>query len=266
MRERKIILSRKGFDSKNGGKPSPILPDGTMLSIPIPDKYECLAYEELFYEEKSYLRIIRDLGYKGDLIKCHLDPDLRYDSTKRDYSWKACFGQSGTAASHLKSQGVSVGDIFLFFGWFRKTEYNSHGKLQYAKDAPDVHAIFGYLQVGEVANNSHERKKYHWHPHANEELYKNDLNFIFVSADRLLDSELSGAGVLKFNDDLCLTKKDLSRSKWKLPECLSNVQITYHNSNNNKKDYFQSAMIGQEFVFDSSDEIEEWISNIVINK
>ncbi len=27
----KIILSRKGFDSANGGQASPILPDGTML-------------------------------------------------------------------------------------------------------------------------------------------------------------------------------------------------------------------------------------------
>ena len=32
----KIILSRKGFDSKNGGFPSPVLPDGKMMSLPIP--------------------------------------------------------------------------------------------------------------------------------------------------------------------------------------------------------------------------------------
>lgn len=32
----KFILSRKGFDSGYGGCASPILPDGTMLSIPIP--------------------------------------------------------------------------------------------------------------------------------------------------------------------------------------------------------------------------------------
>lgn len=32
----KIILSRKGFDSSYGGYPSPILPDGSLLSIPIP--------------------------------------------------------------------------------------------------------------------------------------------------------------------------------------------------------------------------------------
>ena len=32
----KIILSRKGFDSASGGLCNPILPDGTLLSMPIP--------------------------------------------------------------------------------------------------------------------------------------------------------------------------------------------------------------------------------------
>lgn len=32
----KTILSRKGFDSKYGGGSSPILPEGEMLSMPIP--------------------------------------------------------------------------------------------------------------------------------------------------------------------------------------------------------------------------------------
>ncbi|RIE11762.1 hypothetical protein SMC3_08215 [Candidatus Cryosericum hinesii] len=32
----RVILSRKGFDSGYGGWASPILPDGRMLSLPIP--------------------------------------------------------------------------------------------------------------------------------------------------------------------------------------------------------------------------------------
>ena len=32
----KIILSRKGFDSANGGIVSPIMEDGTLVSFPIP--------------------------------------------------------------------------------------------------------------------------------------------------------------------------------------------------------------------------------------
>ena len=46
----KIILSRKGFDSANGGIVSPISEDGAMISFPIPsndvDTYDslCLLY------------------------------------------------------------------------------------------------------------------------------------------------------------------------------------------------------------------------------
>ena len=32
----KLSLSRKGFDSGTAGVPSPIFPDGSMLSLPIP--------------------------------------------------------------------------------------------------------------------------------------------------------------------------------------------------------------------------------------
>lgn len=52
----KIILSRKGFDSKYGGIPSPILPDGAMLSFPIPANSKetvSLTYEALIYEKDS---------------------------------------------------------------------------------------------------------------------------------------------------------------------------------------------------------------------
>ena len=40
----KIILSRKGFDSGYGGCPNPILPDGTLLSLPIPSRNEKVKY------------------------------------------------------------------------------------------------------------------------------------------------------------------------------------------------------------------------------
>lgn len=263
MNPKKIILSRKGFDSKNGSIPSPILPDGTMLSLPIPWKMEDTRFEELHFDGISYSDIINELGGKLDTNKCHLDPDLRFNIKENSRDWKACLGQSHAAASHLRSQGVGVGDIFLFFGWFKRTEYDKNGKLRYVRKAPDIHAIFGYLQVGEVASTVDEQAKYYWHPHANEKLYINDLNFIYASADRLLESEFSGAGVFRFDDNLCLTKKGYSRSRWELPECLASAQMTYHNPSSKKKDYFQSAMIGQEFVFDSNIDIEKWIITLL---
>ena len=33
---KRVILSRKGFDSKYGGKPSPIFKNGDIFSLPIP--------------------------------------------------------------------------------------------------------------------------------------------------------------------------------------------------------------------------------------
>ena len=46
----KIILSRKGFDAEYGGQPSPILPDGTLLSMPIPYPDEVIKYTDLHQE------------------------------------------------------------------------------------------------------------------------------------------------------------------------------------------------------------------------
>ena len=51
----KIILSRKGFDSANGGIVSPIFEDGTMVSFPIPSDDED-TYDSLTTMEFSILK------------------------------------------------------------------------------------------------------------------------------------------------------------------------------------------------------------------
>ena len=60
----KVILSRKGFDSKAGGVPNPILPDGTLLSFPIPAKIDQLTYQDLQYEGVAYSDILTQLKPK----------------------------------------------------------------------------------------------------------------------------------------------------------------------------------------------------------
>jgi len=50
----KIILSRKGSDSQYGKQPSPILPDGTLLSLPIPAINEKVRFNDLSYKNKSF--------------------------------------------------------------------------------------------------------------------------------------------------------------------------------------------------------------------
>ena len=56
----KIIISRKGFDSKFGGTASPILPDGTMLSFPIPDE-QGISYNSIKYDGKTYMDLWQEL-------------------------------------------------------------------------------------------------------------------------------------------------------------------------------------------------------------
>jgi len=60
----KIILSRKGFDSANGGMASPIFPDGRLISLPIPEdpkkKTEdfSVKYSDIQVDGKTYREIV----------------------------------------------------------------------------------------------------------------------------------------------------------------------------------------------------------------
>ena len=60
----KIILSRKGFDSSYGGGASPILPNGDLLSIPIPagSQETGILYVDLQYGNRSYVSLMNELG------------------------------------------------------------------------------------------------------------------------------------------------------------------------------------------------------------
>jgi len=119
----KIIISRKGFDSSYGGAASPILPDGTLLSLPIPLESH-ISYGELHVNGHSLGRIVEDLT-RGQITGrhgAHLDPDLTACAYPRRPGWRSLFGQVGAAQSHLARSGVDIGDLFLFFGWFRQTE------------------------------------------------------------------------------------------------------------------------------------------------
>ena len=62
----KIILSRKGFDSANGGIVSPIMEDGTLISFPIPSD-DRDNFEDLIYGGQPYTKILQDLKYKNIL-------------------------------------------------------------------------------------------------------------------------------------------------------------------------------------------------------
>lgn len=259
----KIILSRKGFDSANGKKPSPILNDGTLLSLPIPNKGDNNSYADLCYAVQKYDEILSQLNVNEEIRtgQCHLDPDIYRNVKQRGDNWKACFGQSDAALTHLESNKINIGDIFLFFGWYKQTD-EVGGKIHYVRGAPDQHIIFGYLQVGKKVTD--ERiSNFEWHPHSKGHV--KGKNAIYVANDYLLDTDLPGYGTFRLSKELVLTKDGYSRSKWELPECMKKVDMSYHDDRSRKKNYFQSAMIGQEFVMKSNPEIEEWIISIVKN-
>lgn len=149
----KVVLSRKGMDSRAGGIPSPILPDGTLLSLPIPNEKSGVPYGDLVYKGRTYQQIIQQIHPTFDFQKhpfCHLDPDI-YGVLKNTHAgWKPAFGQYEIPAKHLDGQGVDVGDVFLFYGMFRKTEALPNGTLHFVKGAPIQHIIYGYMVVSEI--------------------------------------------------------------------------------------------------------------------
>ena len=282
----KIVLSRKGFDSANGGYPSPILPDGRLISIPIPIHPSNACADDFKYsdilidEHMTYLDLMKDIYlsiYYGDktddkkahLVKqdtrCHLDPDIYPRVIERDQSWKPLFGQIDAAQTHLENTEVGVGDVFLFFGWFRNIQqYNS--VFSFTSADTDKHIIFGYLQIGEKIRVETDTPLPNWmnyHPHTFQPSRRKN-NTIYVARDSLTwENNLPGAGVFSYNTNLVLTKDGLSRSRWCLPECFRNVRISYHTQKSWKSDYFQSVARGQEFVVDGNEQVKRWAKELI---
>jgi hypothetical protein len=271
-KETRVILSRKGFDESYGGQPSPIMPDGTFLSMPIPgEERDGATYGALSYGGKTYAEIIKELRPKtgigaGDY--CHLDPDIRSGLLKRDKGWKGLYGQSGSAQGVLAKAGVRAGDLFLYFGWFRETELKD-GLLRYKPKAPDVHAVFGYLQIGKVYRAKEELPAYaKYHPHAPcfTPDFKN--NCIYEATEKLnFNPDLPGWGCLKLNPaakvKTILTKAGQTRSRWDLPGFFKDVEMTLHTADSFKDGYFQSAQRGQEFVIEENAKVEQWVNTLI---
>ena len=262
----KIIISRKGFDWSNGHTPSPVLPDGTLLSMPIPSDDD-IVLSDLQYNGTAYSSIMEELKPKEQysFMNCHLDPDIRQNN--REYlpdDWVPAFGQIGAAQQHLENQGVEAGDIFLFFGWFGMTQ-EKNGKLKYIPSKKDLHIIWGYLQIGRIAKGD-ECLDYYWHPHC----YSWGNNTIYEASEKLIingeDTGLPGAGCLKYSDELVLTKPGETRSRWLLPDFFKEVNISCHTKDSFKPEgYFQSVKIGQEFVVSEDDRVTEWAKKLILD-
>jgi Nucleotide modification associated domain 3 len=183
----KIILSRKGFDSSAGGKASPIFPDGTMLSLPIPDKASPIAYQDIAGNQHASVgELVEDLAKRPPAHRAHLDPDLSAHALPRMHGWRPLFGQEVAAEKHLENHNVGAGDIFVFFGRFRRVERPA-SQWQYVRSCRPVHVIFGWLQVAErvpVCEWPDTEEWAHYHPHFHRKPHP--ANVVYVAAKRLV--------------------------------------------------------------------------------
>ena len=263
----KVIFSRKGFDSKAGGGPSPII-DGRPVSLPIPErKYPTpLRYADL---EGGLAEIVADLtrGKHGPDTRCHLDPDL--DAMRlahRPPGWRGCLGQIGSAQGHLRNQGVAEGDLFLFWGSFRPAARGGDGRWRYSGRAED--RIFGWLQIAEIldagADGSTVLNRHPWlrdHPHARPGWPGS--NTLYVAADALRlpgrpQTSVAGWGVLP--EGYRLSSPEGIKSRWVVPRWLCpplGCGMTYHGQAarwDAGSSMVASVAQGQEFVADIGDE------------
>lgn len=280
----KIILSRKGFDSslKYGQIPSPILPDGTLLSLPLPanNTRSLVKYSDLEdVRGHSVAKLVKDLT-KGKItpsMRTHFDPDLRRCMLSRASGWRALFGPGGPSHTHMAKQGVEVGDLILFFGWFREV-YPVNGTYRFVRKALNLHVLFGWLQIDEMlpAGSKNRKNAPEWaqdHPH-----FLNDwgsTNHVYVSRKQLsiprLSKKLPGGGAFEtYSDDLRLTAPapNHSRSIWKLPRSFypkrGRELLSYHSkkklwTHTATHTILQTQAKGQEFVL-HSDECPEAIT------
>jgi len=188
----KVIYSRKGFDSGYGGFPSPIFPNGQIVSLPIPAK-DGFFYSQLnnVYSGESISHVVNDLTYseRNKYSRIKLSPRHKYKQC--DYTINKIeahndpayydvehykgyvLGQCDAAQGHLINQKVSPGDLFVFYGLFREVE-KINDRWTYRDKTKKRHVIFGWLQIDYIAHvsSNSERKtitnKYSFvnnHPH-----------------------------------------------------------------------------------------------------
>jgi hypothetical protein len=282
MKPRKLILSRKGFDSKAGGCPSPIFPEGTFYSLPIPIDGASITYGDLDHGGINIGQVVDDLtrGRLDAQDGVHLDPDIRQGAIRRHNAWRGMLGQTGAPEGHLEKQAVGAGDVFLFFGLFRRVEETREG-WRFVRGEPQQHILWGWLQIEQVCKVDEIRydRRFDWARYHCHFGWRGDPgNTLYVTTHQVdLGDNLtaSGAGVFpRFDERLVLTKPGGSVSQWRLPRWFypdgRRTPLTYHPDatrwqHNDDFAYLQSVGRGQEFVLDLQDypEAMDWISGMV---
>ena len=262
----KIILSRKGFDSLNGGCASPIMPDGTLLSLPIPSK-DKLTYADIAYQGLPYDQLLKQLNPQKKYHNCHLDPDIYQGlrTTTIPPNWQPAFGQIGGPQGELQNHDVGKDDLFLFFGWFRQVRRANDGSFGYATNAPELHVIFGYLQVERVLTKPEEIASYNWHPHADSSRCNDKSNALYLARKTLsFDKSKPGWGVLDFSEKRILTMQGCSKATWREIPALMPENIVSKRKNNAKNQGIYYQGIWQELILKENSTSEQWANSVLL--
>ena len=263
---KRIVLSRKGFDSVAGGVASPIFADEKIFSIPIPQKSKSPhKYSDLKFNNLSGGDILKESSVKSVTVNnyCHYDPLL----TEKI----GIFGQVSASQTELRNNNVGIGDIFLFFGWFK----------QYSKKGKDLHHLFGWLQIEKIIESQKEIIEYLKnikikHPHGSEGILKLPNNTIYIARKNLVIDKnllpLKGFGLFKkMHPDLILTQENCSRSKWKLPKKYfahtKNIFLNRLKWKDEKNCTLNCVGQGQEYILNAEDnpKIIEWVLQLIKN-
>lgn len=276
----KVIFSRKGLDSsvEGGGGRSPLLPDGTLLSIPIPESVdvEGISYADISAGKYgTYADVMTALGLNASR-KPHLDPDVDADARPRGSKWVGLFGQANAAQAHLRNEGVGSGDLIMLFGAFQRVVMKDS---RLAWTGPRFQAIWGYLQIEDLWNLTACQTAPAWareHPHVHHgDQYNGSI--VYTAAKKLsipgtTRADLPGFGRLQWHDDLRLTAAGASPSVWQLPASMwpanSTPTLTYHQSatrwvRDGDAVRLRTVGRGQEFVMPSTKPVNQWLLGII---
>ena len=260
-------------------------PNGTPIPLPIPTGWSPTRFDDVRWQGGTLGPIVEKLtgGRVGRTDRCHLDPDLRHGALPREAAWRPAFGQVGAAAAHLANEGVGPGDVFVFFGSFRRTQRED---LAYIAEEPAVHLIFGWLQIGEVlrigANTEHARADRPWlgkHPHL-ENRHWDKTNTVYVASDALTINGAAtghtGGGMLTTSSAATTLTAPTAggRSRWRVPSWLAPAAgrpgLSYHRNAarweiDEHAAEVQTVGRGQEFVIDTGYEraAQQWLLSIV---
>jgi hypothetical protein len=275
----KVIISRKGFDGENGGVPSAILEDGRLIPFPIPASNDPSTYDDVRVNGVAIGELVEDLT-GGKILRtrsCHLDPDIDDGSLLRAEGWRQCFGQDSAAQGHLRKQNVSEGDLFLFFGWFRRVEKAS-SRWRYVRGAPHLHVLYGWLRVGQIIRLGHGERPspleaFLRHPHLHDRT--RETNTLYMADNQLgvAGIDAPGAGLFRrLTANRTLTdRSQMNRSVWRLPGWMHperSSSLTYHSdpqrwSMDGGECIMKSVAKGQEFVLQTDiQNLGEWIDDL----